>query len=93
MSTPITPEQENAAQFMAATWLAMQEQEANNNLGLSGEDKKNAVKRILKDAFGSATWSEPIIDAVIDLLVTVDRSDQTLNLRTPCGCLPCFKKK
>lgn len=88
-----TLDEQKAAEFTAALWQAMKDQE--DRAGLSGEEKKDAVKAILRDSFsglmGDTPWMGTILDATIDLLVEVDRADQSLNLKSPCSCLPFCK--
>jgi len=86
-------DEEQSAAFASALWVAMQEQEAKD---ITGEEKREAVKAILfdtfGDVFGAKPWMKGIIDSVISLLVEVDSSDQTLNLKGfGCGCLPWKK--
>lgn len=79
---------ELSAEWAAALFRAMKDQEKQN--GLTGDQKLAAVKEIMNDAFGDVfgeqPWMKSILDSVIGLLVEVDRSDQTLNLRKPGGC-------
>lgn len=78
---------EQAKHYTDTMLKAMDMQE--NSRGLTGDQKREAVKAILNDigdAFGAATWMKTVLDAIIELVIDVDKSKQSLTVKKPSCC-------